>query len=96
MEWLVSNGMELLAYEEVCNCINIMFNMKRLARLIVGGNPGKIFFPDAGKNSLQRTVTFSNRLLTDIVEIVKNTPKELSRNLICITPKVILKFRQIS
>ena len=73
-----------------------MFNVKRLARLIVGGNPGKIFFPDAWKNSLQKIVAFSNRLLTDIVEIVKNAPKDLSRNLICITPKVILKFRQIS
>ena len=77
--------------------------------MIVRGNPGKIFFPDAvdGKNNLQRIVTFSKRMLnntlketlnrttTEIVDIVKNAPKDLSKNLICLTPNIILKVRQM-
>ena len=88
---------------------NIKFNLKRLGRLILRGNPGKIFFPDEleGKNNLQRIVSFSKRMLnntlketlnkttTEIVEIAKNVPKDLSRNLLCLTPNIILKVRQM-
>ena len=86
-----------------------MFNVKRLGRLIVRGSPGKIFFPDKveGKNNLQRIVSFSKRMLkttlketlntttTDIIDIVKNAPKDLSKNLICLTPNLLLKVRQM-
>ena len=88
---------------------NIILNVKRLGRLILRGNPGKIFFPDEleGKNNLQRIVSFSKRMLnntlketlnkttTEIVEIAKNVPKDLSRNLLCLTPNIILKVRQM-
>ena len=88
---------------------NITYNVKRLARLILRGSPGKIFFPDEveGRNNLQRIITFSKRMLnttlketlnrttTEIVEIVKNAPKDLSKNLICLTPNIILKVRQM-
>ena len=77
--------------------------------MILRGNPGKIFFPDEleGKNNLQRIVSFSKRMLnntlketlnkttTEIVEIAKNVPKDLSRNLLCLTPNIILKVRQM-
>ena len=88
---------------------NTMYNVKRLARLILRGSPRKIFFPDEveGKNNLQRIMAFSKRMLnttlketlnkttTEIVEIVKNAPKDLSKNLICLTPNIILKVRQM-
>ena len=84
-------------------------NVKRLARLILRGNPKKIFFPNEadGKNNLQRIVNFSKRMLndtlkqtlnrttTEIIEIAKNAPKDLSKNLICLTPNIILKIRQM-
>ena len=84
-------------------------NVKRLARLILRGNPKKIFFPNEadGKNNLQRIVSFSKRMLndtlkqtlnrttTEIIEIAKNAPKDLSKNLICLTPNIILKVRQM-
>ena len=86
-----------------------MYNVKRLARLIVRGSPGKIFFPDKleGKNNLQRVLTFSKRMLNntlkqtvnqttiEIIDMVKNFPTDMTKNLICITPNIILKIRQM-
>ena len=86
-----------------------MYNMKRLARLIVRGSPGKIFFPDKieGKNNLQRVLSFSKRMLNntlkqtmnqttiEIVDMVKKITKDMTKNLICITPNIILKIRQM-
>ena len=88
----------------------IIHNSKRLGRLILRGNSKKIFFPNEqeGKNNLQRMVAFSKRLLnntlkatlnkttSDVVEIAKNTPKDLAKNLICLTPNIILKVRQMN
>ena len=36
-----------------------------------------------------------NRTTTEIIEIAKNVPKDLSKNLICLTPNIILKVRQM-
>ena len=88
---------------------NVMYNVERLGRLIVRGSPGKIFFPDKveGKNNLQRVVTFSKRMLNntlketlnkttvEIVDMVKSFPKDMAKNLICITPNIILKIREM-
>ena len=88
---------------------NVMYNVERLGRLIVRGSPGKIFFPDKveGKNNLQRVVTFSKRMLNntlketlnkttvEIVDMVKNFPKDMTKNLVCITPNIILKIREM-
>ena len=88
---------------------NVMYNAKRLARLIVRGSPGKIFFPDKieGKNNLQRVLSFSKRMLNntlkqtvnqttiEIIDMVKNFPTDMTKNLICITPNIILKIRQM-
>ena len=88
---------------------NAMYNVKRLGRLILRGSPGKIFFPDKveGKNNLDRIVTFSKRMLNDtlketlnrttveIVDMVRNFPKIMTKNFICLTPNIILKIRQM-
>ena len=86
-----------------------MYNAKRLGKFILRGNPGKIFFPNEreGKNNLQRIVTFSRRLLndtlkaalnkttTEVIELAKNVPKDTAKNLICLTPNIVLKVRQM-
>ena len=86
-----------------------MYNAKRLGKFILRGNPGKIFFPNEreGKNNLQRIVTFSRRLLndtlkaalnkttTEVIELAKNVPKDTAKNLICLTPNIVLKMRQM-
>ena len=43
-------------------------------------------------NTLKQTL---NRTTTEIIEIAKNAPKDLSKNLICLTPNIILKVRQM-
>ena len=86
-----------------------MYNVKRLARLIVHGNSDKIFCPEKadGKNNIQRIVAFSERMLNDalkerlnkttleVVDMVTNFPKGMTKNLICITPNIILKIREM-
>ena len=88
----------------------IIYNSKRLGKLLLRGNSGKIFFPNEqeGKNNLQRIVAFSKRLLnntlkatlnrttSDVVEMAKTAPKDLAKNLICLTPNIILKLRQMT
>ena len=36
-----------------------------------------------------------NRTTSEIIEIAKTFPKDISKNLICLTPNIILKVRQM-
>ena len=88
----------------------IQYNFQRLGRLVLRGNPQKIFFPDKeeGKNNLQHIVEFSNKMLntalkqtvnksaTEVIETAKDIPKDLTKNLICLAPNIIRKFRQMN
>ena len=89
---------------------NIRHNWRRLSHLILRGSPGKALFPEEheGPNNLEKMLllgdTVINRALestlnqttAEVLQTIKDFPKETVKNMVCFAPSIIRKLRDMN
>ena len=85
----------------------MMWNVRRLSKLLLRGKGKKVIFPDGieGENNLQKLVKFNNNKINSVLKetmnatfnelatAAKDSPKQFLKNMVCFAPNIFRLLR---